>query len=109
MRLQALVLSITLCASALFAQTAVLRIDSSQDTHCAQAKQGGMWVLELPYAQTIGRQQLAATVYLNRTDITATQQHMVVYTIKSGEIADLGCTAGSAALSYSIVRQERLQ
>lgn len=105
MRLLTFALPLAMCAPAV-AQTAVLRIDSSTDNHCARAKQGGMWVLELPYAQTIGRQPVVATVYLSRTDLSATQQHMVVYTIKSGETTDLGCTAGNPAIHYSIVRQE---
>lgn len=108
MRFLALALAVVLCASAT-AQTAVLRIDSSTDNHCAQAKQGGMWVLELPYAQTIGRQKLAATVYLQRTDPTSAQQHTVVYTIRSGETTDLGCTAGNPAIYYSIIKQDLLQ
>jgi len=105
MRLLALALPLTMCTLSI-AQTAVLRIDSSMDNRCAQAKQGGMWVLELPYAQTIGRQKLSATVYLQRTDPSTTQQHTVVYTIKSGETTDLGCTAGNSAIYYSIIKQE---
>lgn len=88
------------------AQTATLRLDSAPTNHCSQAKQGGMWVLELPPSYTVDWHPVMAKVYLARTDVTATQQHTVVYTIKSGDTVDLGCSAGNPALYYSILRQE---
>ncbi len=105
MRLLTLILPLAMCVSAV-AQTAVLRIDSSTNNHCAQTKQGGMWVLELTPLQTISRQPVVVTVYLGRTDLSANQQHTVVYTIRSGEATNLGCTAGNPAVYYSILKQE---
>lgn len=92
-----------LASSAVFAQNAVLKLDSTSKK-CAKESAGGMWIVHDTTVVNPSRPQMKTfTVTLTMTPTSGASSRQVVRFLTVGGSSDLGCSEGKDGATYQIV------